>query len=143
MRVVFTRLARLELQDAAAFYELEVPGLGSQFREDVRSSISRIAQYPTAWPIERGQVRKCLLHRFPYKLLYSLEKDHILIPNRRITGLARDKSRRGLGVSRVFSRKGNTHQGGARGGMGILPMMHGRDARATVHIHSLIRRFGF
>jgi len=27
----------------------------------------------------RGEVRKCLLHRFTYKLLYSVEEDHILV----------------------------------------------------------------
>jgi hypothetical protein len=32
-----------------------------------------------AWSVERGEIRKCLLHKFPYKLLYSIEADHILI----------------------------------------------------------------
>ncbi|HED00598.1 MAG TPA: type II toxin-antitoxin system RelE/ParE family toxin [Proteobacteria bacterium] len=79
MKVVFTRYAKLELQNAIAFYELELPGLGRQFKEEVKKAISRIIAYPQAWSIERGEVRKCLLHRFPYKIMYSLEKDHILI----------------------------------------------------------------
>jgi toxin ParE2 len=39
----------------------------------------RIAEYPETWSLERGDIRKCLLHKFPYKLLYSIEKDHIII----------------------------------------------------------------
>lgn len=79
MRVIFTQFARLELQDAIVFYELELPGLGKRFKEGVRKAIKRIIEYPIALSIERGEVRKCLLHRFPYKILYSVEKDHILI----------------------------------------------------------------
>lgn len=45
----------------------------------VKKSIKRIIEYPKASSIERGDVRKCLLHKFPYKILYSMEDDHILI----------------------------------------------------------------
>jgi plasmid stabilization system protein ParE len=79
MRVVFTRYARLELRDATVFYELELPGLGRQFKEEVKKAILRVVAYPEAWSIERNEVRKCILHRFPYKILYSVEEDHILI----------------------------------------------------------------
>ena len=79
MRVIFTRLARQELEDAVRYYELEYSGLGSRFKEEVRKAALRIAAYPQAWSIERGDVRKCLLHKFPYKLMYSVEEDHILV----------------------------------------------------------------
>ena|SRR3990167_2467363 len=79
MRVIFTRIARRELEDAVHYYELEYSGLGSRFKEEVRKAALRIAAYPQAWSIERGDVRKCLLHKFPYKLMYSVEEDHVLI----------------------------------------------------------------
>lgn len=79
MRVIFTRYAKQELEDAIRFYELEYSGLGKRFKEEVKSAALRIAKYPQAWSTERGDVRKCLLHRFPYKLLYSIEEDHILV----------------------------------------------------------------
>jgi plasmid stabilization system protein ParE len=79
MRVIFTGIARQELEDAVRFYELEYLGLGGRFKEEVRRAALRLAEYPKAWSIERGEVRKCLLHRFPYKLLYSVEEDHILV----------------------------------------------------------------
>ncbi len=79
MRVKFTVTARQELEDAVLYYELEYSGLGRRFKEEVRKAALRIATYPEAWSIERGDVRKCLLHRFPYKLIYSVEKDHVLI----------------------------------------------------------------
>ena len=79
MRVIFTRIATQELEDAVRFYELEYSGLGRRFKGEVRKAALRIAEYPKAWSIERGDVRKCLLHKFPYKLLYSLEADHVLV----------------------------------------------------------------
>ncbi|MDZ7754198.1 MAG: type II toxin-antitoxin system RelE/ParE family toxin [Gammaproteobacteria bacterium] len=79
MRVIFTRIARQELEDATRYYELEYSGLGRRFKEEVRKAALRIAEYPKAWSIERGEARKCLLHKFPYKLMYSVEEDHILV----------------------------------------------------------------
>ena len=77
MKVVFSSLAKRELEDATNFYEMEFEGLGKQFLAEVKKSALRISEYPKAWTVERGEVRKCLLPRFPYKLLYSMEHDHI------------------------------------------------------------------
>ena len=79
MNVIFSRYAKLELEDAAYFYDLEFEGLGRRFNKEVEKAAKRISEYPKAWSSERGDIRKCLLHRFPYKLLYSIEKDHIFI----------------------------------------------------------------
>lgn len=79
MKVIFSKYAKQELHDAVHYYELEYEGLGRRFREEVRRAAIRISEYPKAWSVERGDIRKCLLHKFPYKLLYSIEKDHILV----------------------------------------------------------------
>jgi hypothetical protein len=79
MNVLFDRLAKLELDDASEYYELEVPGLGIKLKEEVKRGIHRILQYPDAWPIEKGDVRRYLLHHFPYKILYAVEENYIYI----------------------------------------------------------------
>ncbi len=79
MKIVFSKLAKQELDDATNFYELEFEGLGERFREQVKRAVTRIAEYPEAWSTVRGGARKCLLHKFPYGLLYSIEKDHVFI----------------------------------------------------------------
>ncbi len=79
MQVIFSKYAKQELEDAVHYYELEYTGLGKGFREEVRMAALRIVEYPQAWSTERGDVRKCLLHRFPYKLLYSIEEDHVFV----------------------------------------------------------------
>ncbi len=78
-RVVFSQYAKQELDDAIRFYDLKLSGLGAELKNDVRKAVLQITEYPLAWSVERGEVRKCLLHKFPYKVLYSIEKDHIFI----------------------------------------------------------------
>jgi hypothetical protein len=79
MNVLFNELALLEFNNAIEFYELEQAGLGKQFEEEIKRSLRRIIRYPSAWSIEQGEIRRYLMHRFPYKLLYAIEENHILI----------------------------------------------------------------
>jgi plasmid stabilization system protein ParE len=79
MKVFFSAIAKQELDDAADYLEREFDGLGTSFKAEVELAADRISRHPLAWSIESGEIRKCLLHRFPYKLLYSIETDHLLI----------------------------------------------------------------
>lgn len=79
MRILFSKFAKQEVEDAFAYYQTERLGLGLIFKNEIKSSIKRISEHPEAWSIEKGEIRKALLHRFPYKILYSIEKDCILI----------------------------------------------------------------
>ena len=79
MRIVFDPLALQELDDATEYYELKVSGLGNRFKDEVKDAIRRIRDYPDAWAIEKKDVRRHLLHRFPYKILYSIEPDYIYV----------------------------------------------------------------
>ncbi len=79
MQVVYSKYAKQELFDAIDFYELEYLGLGKEFKAEIKQASFRILNRPLAWSVERGNIRKCLLHKFPYKILYSVETDHIFI----------------------------------------------------------------
>ncbi len=79
MKVIFSKYEKFELEDAVQFYEMEFEGLGVKFKQEIEKAILRIIEYPKAWSIEHNDIRKCLLHRFPYKILYSIEEDHIFI----------------------------------------------------------------
>ena len=56
MKVLFTELAEAELLDTIAYYELEHKGLGTQFKNEVKSAIKKITHFQKAWAIERGFV---------------------------------------------------------------------------------------
>jgi plasmid stabilization system protein ParE len=79
MRLVFAPEARREFEEAGQYYRLQLPGLELQFREEVRSTLRRLQTWPLAFPAEQKDIRRALLRQFPYKLLYSVETDHIYI----------------------------------------------------------------
>ncbi len=79
MKIEFLEVAHMELEDAIWFYELEQTGLGRRFKKEVRHAMTRITQYPQAFPIERGDIRKCFVHTFPYTIFYALQGQHIVI----------------------------------------------------------------
>lgn len=69
----------MELFDTIDYYELESIGLGKLFYNEVAKAIERIIYYPEVWAKEHKEIRKCLIRKFPYKVLYSIEKDFILV----------------------------------------------------------------
>ena len=45
MKVLFSELAKAELDDATHYYELEFEGLGQRFKESVRQAARRMKDY--------------------------------------------------------------------------------------------------
>ena len=78
-RPEFHRLAEHELNEAAQYYDLEEPGLGSSFLEEVDRCLQSIEAHPEAGPVLRGSVRRRLLRRFPYALLYKIKPNGLRI----------------------------------------------------------------
>ena len=77
--VRFLRPAELELLDAAQYYELQATGLGSEFLDKIDAAIEDIREHPERWPIVKTDIRRRLVHRFPYALLYRVDPDEIII----------------------------------------------------------------
>jgi len=71
--------AEAEINKAADFYDIESPGLGSVFIDEIQRAIERIGEFPEAAPLIRGRVRKKALFKFPYSLMYSVRQDEIRI----------------------------------------------------------------
>jgi len=75
----FHDLADRELNEAAQYYELETPGLGRAFVNEVEKCVRSISQHPEAGTAVHGGIRRRLVRRFPYALLYSIKVDGIRI----------------------------------------------------------------
>jgi toxin ParE1/3/4 len=78
-RPEFHRLAEYELNEAAQYYDLEDPGLGVAFLAEVDRCLQSIQAAPEAGAILRGTVRRRLLRRFPYALLYKIRPSGIRV----------------------------------------------------------------
>lgn len=79
MTVIFHPEALSEMADAAKFYEKRVPGLGEDLLVEIQSALARILQEPLRSMKFKGDVRRHMINRFPYNLLYSVEPTHIYI----------------------------------------------------------------
>ena len=71
--------AEIEFHEAINYYEEREEKLGYDFSIEVYSAIQKILDYPLAWPILSGDIRRCFTNRFPYGVLYSIESDEIFI----------------------------------------------------------------
>ena len=74
MKFSFHPDAERELLESIEYYEKIENGLGFDFAIEVHSAIDRIKLYPLGWPIVKEDVRRCLINRFPFGILYSLEQ---------------------------------------------------------------------
>ena len=79
MLVSFHDLAKLELNEAAAYYEHESAGLGQAFITEVQRGTEEITRFPEGGLIVRGAIRRRLIRRFPYALLYRVKTTEIRI----------------------------------------------------------------
>lgn len=71
--------ALAEFADAALYYSDRVPGLGADFANEIETAITAITADPLRSPVTEDHVRRYLVRRFPYGLLYSIEADHVLL----------------------------------------------------------------
>ena len=78
-RVSYHRLARRELNEAAQFYDSESPGLGLAFLDEIERCTKTIVNFPEAGPLIVGTIRRRLVLRFPYALLYSIKQDRLRV----------------------------------------------------------------
>jgi hypothetical protein len=46
---------------------------------EVQTTIDRILKFPQTWPVLDAEVRRCLVHRVPYGVQYSVEPDGVFI----------------------------------------------------------------
>ncbi len=75
----FLRPAELEMIEAARYYELQAPGLGNDFLDRIDAAVQDIGEHPERWPVIQSNIRRRLVHRFPYALLYRIDSDEIVV----------------------------------------------------------------
>jgi plasmid stabilization system protein ParE len=77
--VAFRRIARQEFDEAVAWYETELAGLGLEFKVAVDKKLGLIARQPALFRKIRGSIRRAVLKRFPYTIHFLEEPDRIVV----------------------------------------------------------------
>jgi len=78
-RVIFHPEAEAELVAAAKFYEAGSTGLGTDFMGEVERATRALVAYSRIGHRFSRRLRRILVHRFPYGLLYRVESERIFV----------------------------------------------------------------
>jgi plasmid stabilization system protein ParE len=79
MKLSFSRLAQSEFEDAKAYYNLQQESLGERFKDHIRESTDMIKRFPLLYPKVTDTLHRVVLHKFPYSLYYTIDKDTVII----------------------------------------------------------------
>jgi len=71
--------ARDEFDAAVDWYEQQRPGLGTIFLDRVRDEFARIAVNPQMHATAYHGVRKAVVHKFPYVVLYMEDAGEVVV----------------------------------------------------------------
>jgi plasmid stabilization system protein ParE len=80
-RLSFRPGARAEIREARRWYEAQARGLGRAFLGEVDATLAFVQEYPAMYEAVEagGLVRRALLHRFPYALIYEIATEGAVI----------------------------------------------------------------
>lgn len=96
MLVTFHEAARTEISEAVAFYNSRSPGLGDELASEIHAAVSKIIDNTDAGFTVRPSIRRHLLVRFPYSVLYSADEERL-----RVLALMHHRRRFGYWEDRV------------------------------------------
>ena len=71
--------AEQDLVEAATWYEVNQPGLGQQFLDEVQETLSSISEQPLAYTLVYRSVRRALLSRFPFGVFYVMSDPTLIV----------------------------------------------------------------
>ena len=79
MKLRFLILAQRELDEAVAWYNEQAAGSGQKFLDELDRVVRRAVTFPMSCPEIEPGVRRCLLARFPYGLIYGVDRETIVV----------------------------------------------------------------
>ncbi len=79
MKSRLTPEAELDLVEAIQWYDERDPEVGDDFLRRVYQRIASLERNPRLYPIIHRQMRRALVRRFPFQILYEIESEEIII----------------------------------------------------------------
>lgn len=78
-RILIQPEAEFDLQEAFDWYEESNRGLGSEFIRAVDAGLAEIQRNPFAYLTVYKQIRRKLIRKFPYGIIYLIESETIYV----------------------------------------------------------------
>jgi len=77
--LVIRRRAEIHAAEARDWYDQQRPGLGRDFVLELGAAIEQAHQHPLHYQIIYGDIRRVLLHRFPFAVFYVAKPDRVVV----------------------------------------------------------------
>jgi plasmid stabilization system protein ParE len=74
-----TLRARSDLTNAHLWYQDRGTDLAADFLHEIDAVLEQLSRFPHSCPVVRKNIRRCLVHRFPYGLFYVVENRRIVV----------------------------------------------------------------
>jgi len=71
--LIVTPQAEADILDGFQSYEEKQPGLGARFLDEIEQSLNRIAPDPYLYQEVEPDIRRAVVHTFPYLLFYTFD----------------------------------------------------------------------
>lgn len=68
--IIFRPEAETDVDEAHSWYETKQPGLGQDFFRQLGTALAMIEQHPKMHPQVHDELRRGLIDRFPYQIIY-------------------------------------------------------------------------
>ncbi len=72
-------LAEEELWEAVDWYDSKKNRLGKEFARELQEIMQTIRKHPSRFPKVHKEIRKAVLKRFPFMVLYELIEDTVFV----------------------------------------------------------------
>ena len=74
---MFRPEASVDFAEAFSWYQGQRAGLEDEFGAELNRTLTFLREVPEAGPFVLGDIRRVLVHRFPFAIYYRLEQDLI------------------------------------------------------------------
>ncbi len=68
-----------EVKASFIWYQEQANGLGDDFLDELESAYQEINELPSTWPLFQNGLRRFLLSRFPFSVIYREHNDLIYV----------------------------------------------------------------
>jgi plasmid stabilization system protein ParE len=78
-RLIVRPLARLQIAEAADWYDAQSRHLGDEFLQAVERRLEAIANNPHQYQLLRGDLRRAIVRPFPYLIVYAVSEPEVTV----------------------------------------------------------------
>jgi hypothetical protein len=82
-KIILSAIAIREEADAYLYYENQSEGLGEKFLEEINNALQKISLHPTnyGYADETNTIRDVLLIKFPFRIIFQILENEIVVYN--------------------------------------------------------------